>query len=286
MVAAVDENGYIFEISNHLCRYLAKNKQDLIDVEIKRVFFADNEKQFDEIWQDLLSGVNWHGEIKVVDDHEAKWLGVHILAMQDKDYIYSGFRLLAQDITDKKSIEKISITDTLTGVLNRRSLEETLDRVTRLAQRNKEALSIAMLDVDYFKLYNDNYGHAAGDKVLVNISAVFSTMLARPNDYIFRVGGEEFIIIFNGRTAEASKQYLDKIRQTVNNLGIAHEYSKVDSCITVSIGGIFFDGKSAIDSQIVLSDADVNLYRAKETRNKVVQTTHGKPVVVNIDAKA
>ncbi|WP_287949901.1 GGDEF domain-containing protein, partial [Shewanella sp.] len=157
----------------------------------------------------------------------------------------------------------------------------------RIAQRNKEPVTIAMLDVDFFKQYNDTYGHADGDIVLTGIAEVFSDMLARANDFVFRVGGEEFVIIFNSKDVASSKEYIDKIRQAVRDLEIVHEKSTVDSCITISIGCVFFDGKGATDGQLLLSDADANLYRAKEKRNHSVQTVLGKPVVVDIEeAKA
>ena len=287
MIAAINDDGKIFEISNHLSRYLAIAKEDLLNRQVKDVFFAGNELLFNEMWQDVTSGAAWNGEMKLINENESKWIGMDILPMQGSDYSYSGFRLLARDITNRKSLEQISITDTLTGLLNRRTLDDTLDRTTRIAQRNKEPVTIAMLDVDFFKQYNDTYGHAAGDNVLTGIADVFSGMLARANDFVFRVGGEEFVIIFNSKDVADSKEYIDKIRQAVRSLDIVHEKSSVESCITISIGAVFFDGKGAAEGQLLLSDADANLYRAKETRNHSVQTVHGKPVVVDIEeAKA
>ena len=286
MIAAINDEGKIFEISNHLSRYLSMTKEDLINHQIRDVFFAGDDSLFNEMWQDVTSGATWNGEIKLINEGESKWIGIDVLPMQGSDYSYSGFRLLARDITNRKSLEHISITDTLTGLLNRRTLDDTLDRATRIAQRNKEPVTIAMLDVDFFKQYNDTYGHAAGDNVLTGIAEVFSGMLARANDFVFRVGGEEFVIIFNSKDVASSKEYIDKIRQAVRDLEIVHEKSTVDSCITISIGCVFFDGKGATDGQLLLSDADANLYRAKEKRNHSVQTVLGKPVVVDIEAKA
>ncbi|OUR72511.1 hypothetical protein A9Q78_06870 [Methylophaga sp. 41_12_T18] len=276
MIAAVEQDGSIFEISNQLSRFLAMSKQSVLNKPIKEIFFSEN-GQFEEMWQDVTSGANWHGELKIICDTDTKWLGVDVLPMQDSDFSYSGFRLLAQDISDKKSLEHISITDTLTGLLNRRTLDETLDRVTRVAQRHKESVTIAMLDVDFFKQFNDTYGHAAGDNVLTSLSDVLSGMFARANDYAFRVGGEEFVAVFNGKDVETSLAYLEKVRLAVRSLNITHEHSKVDSCVTISIGAVYFDGNGLAEGQLILSDADSNLYRAKETRNHTVQTIHGKP---------
>jgi len=276
MIAAVEQDGSIFEISNQLSRFLAMSKQSVLNKPIKEIFFSEN-GQFEEMWQDVTSGANWYGELKIICDTDTKWLGVDVLPMQDSDFSYSGFRFLAQDISDKKSLEHISITDTLTGLLNRRTLDETLDRVTRVAQRHKEPVTIAMLDVDFFKQFNDTYGHAAGDNVLTSLSDVLSGMFARANDYAFRVGGEEFVAVFNGKDVETSLAYLEKVRLAVRSLNITHEHSKVDSCVTISIGAVYFDGNGLAEGQLILSDADSNLYRAKETRNHTVQTIHGKP---------
>lgn len=276
MITAVDNEGNIFDLSNELSRYLSKTKKELVGQSLQDVFFADDEPQFLEMWQQVTSGADWHGDLEVIKGNEPKWLGIDVLPMQNNDHRSSGFRLLAHDITSRKSLELISITDTLTGLLNRRTLDETLERMSKLSSRAKTPLTVAIFDIDYFKQYNDKYGHIAGDKVLTRIASLVSKMLARPNDYVFRMGGEEFCLIFNPKNAEDSKQYLEKIRQAVRSLAIIHENSKIDEYVTISIGAVFFEGEEQIDGKMLLLYSDDNLYVAKEKRNHTVQTEHGR----------
>lgn len=274
MITAIDDKGIIFDMSNELGRFLSKDKKEVAGKPLEEVLFIDS-KQYKEMWQKVGSGQNWSGDLQISASDDSKWLGVDVLPMQNNNYRYSGFRLLAHDITSRKSLEKISITDTLTGLLNRRTLDETIERTSRLSSRNKTPLTVAIFDVDFFKQYNDTYGHMAGDKVLTRLSSLVSKMLGRPDDYIFRIGGEEFCIIFNSKTIEDSKNYLDKIRKAVQDLEIAHEKSTVDKYVTISIGGLFLDGNNVVDTKVIFSEADDNLYKAKETRNQSVQTEYG-----------
>jgi len=273
MITAIGDDGIIFDISNELSRYLSVAKKDLLGNSLKNVFFSDDD-QFKEMWQQVKSGATWHGDVQVVAGQDAQWLGVDVLPMQSGNYRYSGFRLLAQDITSRKSLEKISITDTLTGLLNRRTLTEIIERTSKLSSRNNTPITIGIFDVDYFKQYNDTYGHMAGDKVLTRLASLISKMLARPDDYVFRIGGEEFCFIFNSKTLDDSKVYLEKIRTSVRDMCIKHEGSTVDEYVTISIGALFLDGNNVVDSTVLLSVADDNLYRAKEKRNCTVQTEH------------
>ncbi len=273
MITAIGDDGIIFDISNELSRYLAVSKKELVGNSLKNIFFSDGD-QFKDMWQQVKSGATWRGDIQIVGGQDAKWLGVDVLPMQDGDYRYSGFRLLAHDITSRKSLEKISITDTLTGLLNRRTLEETIVRTSRLSSRNNTPLTIGIFDVDFFKQYNDTYGHPAGDKALTRLASLVSKMLGRPDDYVFRIGGEEFCFIFSQKSLEESKAYIEKIREAVTGMSIVHKGSTVHEYMTISIGALFLDGNTVVDSTALLSEADDNLYRSKEKRNTTVQTEH------------
>lgn len=279
MITAISEDGSIFEISNRLCRFLSKNKNQVIGKQLKEVFFSQDAKLYEEMWNQVRSGANWHGDIEIRSfDSTSSWLGIDVLPMQNSDYSYSGYRLLANDVTDRKSLEKISITDSMTGLLNRRTLEETIERQTALARRHKTAMILGVFDVDFFKQYNDQYGHIAGDKALIHIATVVSKMLARPSDFVFRIGGEEFCFIFQGENEQSALAYIEKIREAVRGLQIDHERSSVDSYVTISIGAVFYDGSDTVNGKVLLSDADDNLYRAKEQRNSTVQTVYGELV--------
>ena len=168
------------------------------------------------------------------------------------------------DITDKKRLEKLSITDELTSLYNRRYFNEILDREVNRQMRNKGFLSFLMLDIDYFKQYNDSYGHEAGDKVLSKVADAIKGSLHRSSDYAFRLGGEEFGVIFSGCNKDKSLSFAQKIKKSIDDLGIPHIGSLVSESVTVSIGLIVVDfSKEKIDKNGFYTMADDALYDAK-----------------------
>jgi diguanylate cyclase (GGDEF)-like protein len=143
--------------------------------------------------------------------------------------------------------------------------------------RNKTPFSLAMVDVDYFKQYNDHYGHAMGDLTLQKIAKALDGVLRRPADFIARYGGEEFVMLLPETDAAASKMIADRARQVVIEQNIPHNFSKVASLVSVSVGlaTIYVDNK--ISPQTFLEAADQNLYQAKQRgRNRVVCSLLGQ----------
>ena len=124
-----------------------------------------------------------------------------------------------------------------------------------------------MIDVDYFKLYNDEYGHVRGDECLRSLAFAVSKVVARPTDCIARYGGEEFVVVLPNTDAKGMKFIAQKIQKTVSLLNIKHEKSPHE-LVTVSIGGVIT--QSTNHAEELLSEADKNLYRAKASgRNKI-----------------
>jgi diguanylate cyclase (GGDEF)-like protein len=131
-------------------------------------------------------------------------------------------------------------------------------------------LTFAVIDLDYFKKYNDNYGHPAGDSVLIKVAQVFKQSMRRPNDYTFRLGGEEFGIIFSGLNIKQSFEILEIIRNKIEKLNIEHCESDVSQFMTISLGAYLSSGPNIPDSNQLYIKADEALYVAKSQRNCVV----------------
>ncbi|QWU14527.1 PAS domain S-box-containing protein/diguanylate cyclase (GGDEF) domain-containing protein [Paenibacillus sophorae] len=166
-------------------------------------------------------------------------------------------------------IEKISITDELTGLYNRRHFNTIFFREVGRAGIEKGYLAYIMLDIDYYKKYNDTYGHYEGDNVLRRLGATIKEQAAKASDYVFRLGGEEFGIIVTGLTPEQSFEYADGIRRSVEELNIPHEMSPVFGYLTVSVGvaAVRVDGLTEKDIYKLADDA---LYQSKaDGRNRV-----------------
>ena len=128
-----------------------------------------------------------------------------------------------------------------------------------------------MIDVDFFKKFNDIYGHQAGDMTLQKIAMVLKNSINRPNDYVFRLGGEEFGILYSAKTQEDGFCFMEKIRQNIENLKIKHSDNSASEFVTISTGVYFIKPKDITSVENIYKECDEKLYRAKEGgRNRVV----------------
>ena len=172
----------------------------------------------------------------------------------------------------RKLAEQQSMTDQLTGVANRRRYEQYSETKWSEAIRLHVPLSICMFDIDHFKMYNDTFGHPAGDKVIAAVAQTASSHLKRSTDFLARYGGEEFVALSLGEPAEQMFQHLMKIRQAIEGLHIPHNPS-VSEWVTVSVGGVTVIPEKGQDYGFYLKIADAMLYDAKKNgRNRVVWT--------------
>jgi diguanylate cyclase (GGDEF)-like protein len=179
-------------------------------------------------------------------------------------------RLKSQLEQANARLEILAAHDGLTGVLNRRSLDVELSRRFQTASRLAEPVSVLMVDIDFFKAYNDKYGHQAGDETLITVSAAIAKALTRPQDTIARYGGEEFAAILPGTDITGAMLVAERVRSAVESLSLVHEASAVVPVVTVSVG--YASTVPAIgETPARLVDlADEALYRAKDAgRNRI-----------------
>jgi len=268
MIAQLDREGLIIEVSNALCRYLGLLRHDIVNTPSHFFTTGDNADDLqDAIWRFLKTGTRWSGEIKrVTGDGAAKWAKMTILPTLDGEYDINGYTCILQDMTSKK----LSLTDNLTTLGNRRQYEETIEREINLAKRNDTYLTLAIIDIDFFKNYNDRYGHPEGDTALSRVGKAIISCMRRPNDYTFRIGGEEFAVLFSSMDRDGSRRFLESIRQSVEDLNIPHAASSVCEHLTISIGGASMSGATLSDAEHLYIDADKALYMAKEGRNQTI----------------
>jgi diguanylate cyclase (GGDEF)-like protein len=175
-------------------------------------------------------------------------------------------------------LQRLSRTDGLTGVANRRYFEEILEREWAAARRHELSLAAIMLDIDYFKPFNDMYGHQAGDHCLKQIARVFDKSLRRGNDLVARYGGEEFVILLPDTHHEQALEIAELLRESIAELEVQHEGSPWQK-LTASVGVAVYGAASGIDSAFELIErADRALYQAKHRgRNQVYLATYGEP---------
>ncbi len=170
----------------------------------------------------------------------------------------------------RRQVEQQSMTDQLTGVANRRKYEQYSIRKWNEAIRLNVPFSIYMFDIDRFKVYNDTFGHPAGDKVIASVAQTAASYLQRSTDFLARYGGEEFVAFSMGDSSEQIFEHLKKIRQAIENLQIPHDPS-VSQWVTVSVGGVTVVPEKGSSYDFYLKIADTMLYDAKRNgRNRVI----------------
>jgi diguanylate cyclase (GGDEF)-like protein/PAS domain S-box-containing protein len=176
--------------------------------------------------------------------------------------------LVLANLSVREVLRNQSIRDSLTGLFNRRFMEESLEREVRRAARNKEGVALLMLDLDHFKLFNDTFGHQAGD-VLLRGFGDFLSQGTRGQDVACRYGGEEFLIVLSGASVDAACKRAELLREDLKQLTVRHA-GQVLGRVTVSIGVSAFPGHGATVEELVRA-ADKALYRAKEEgRDRIV----------------
>jgi len=168
-------------------------------------------------------------------------------------------------------IEVLARTDALTGLANRRAFNEVLEREHRRAQRDKLALAFCMVDIDFFKSYNDRYGHQAGDDALQRFSACLLAKLQRPADYVFRLGGEEFAVLMtNCNGYDNCFGFIESLRLEVAGMKLLH-LDNPTGAMTASFGLVYCEQGAVLSVTELVNEADAALYDAKRAgRHRVV----------------
>ena len=173
-------------------------------------------------------------------------------------------------LKNEDELKELTLTDALTGVANRRGYDKTIRSEWYRAKRTATPLSLIMMDIDFFKDYNDKYGHIAGDQCLRRIAAGLSSKIVRAGDVIARYGGEEFVVILPGSDKLAAAKLAEILREEVESLNIEHIFSEAkENRITISLG---VAATKELDGNIesLLLKADSAMYEAKrEGRNQV-----------------
>ena len=180
-----------------------------------------------------------------------------------------------RDNTEQKlaqmALHRLAVRDGLTGLANRRSFDERLESDWLHALREQVPMSLLLIDVDHFKLFNDTYGHQKGDACLREVAAILDAQVFRPADLASRYGGEEFAVIMPATDLDGALRVADRIREAVVDLGLPHAASPSDHRVTLSVGAasaIPAIGQTPAD---LLAAADAALYRAKHAgRNRVM----------------
>ncbi len=174
-------------------------------------------------------------------------------------------------ISLQKKLEEFSFKDSLTGVANRRMFDSIMDIEWINARRTNQPLSLIMIDIDYFKQYNDHYGHIQGDYCLKRVGQVLSAAAGRARDFFARFGGEEFVVVLPETDAEAAKKVAERCRSLIFKEQIPHEKSQVSHILTISLGVGTIIPSHQDEPIAFIEEVDKRLYQAKQKgRNCIV----------------
>jgi diguanylate cyclase (GGDEF)-like protein len=192
----------------------------------------------------------------------------------DRTYLVISHR----DITQRRLAEELALAlarlDGLTGLFNRRTFDEFLQNEWRRCTRLHLPITLAMLDIDHFKILNDTYGHQYGDECLARLGAVIGKYARRPGDMCARYGGEEFVMVFGNSTSAQTLPLMHALMEDIRALDLANENAPTEGRVTVSIGVATMRPAAGMDRQEVLQRADELLYRAKGNgRNTIASDT-------------
>lgn len=174
-------------------------------------------------------------------------------------------------------LESISSLDGLTGIPNRRTFDQFIEMNWKNSIREQQPLALIMADIDYFKTYNDNYGHLQGDDCLILVARSLMSCIKRPNDLVARYGGEEFIALLPNTGKEGALLVAETMRKSIEKLAMKHDQSKVAPCVTISLGVAEIIPQLFDSIADFIKVADNALYMAKrEGRNQVQVGTYCK----------
>jgi diguanylate cyclase (GGDEF)-like protein/PAS domain S-box-containing protein len=259
-----DLNGVIIEASTAFCEVSGYQREELVGQSHDLLKHPDTANSiYEDLWKTITKGQSWAGELKnITKDGSVYWLDAKIDPIRNETGDICGYISIRQNITDKKHVEQLSITDSLTGLNNRLRLDEIMLDELKRRTRYPHELSIIICDIDFFKDINDSYGHLVGDQVLKSIASILH-LNCREVDIVGRWGGEEFLIICRETNIDNAMIVAEKLRSLIENhmfTGVGHK--------TASFGVTSVVPNESIKD--IFQRADQALYLAKESgRNRV-----------------
>jgi len=224
-----------------------------------------DEQEYEHLYQRVVRGESVTHEARAKGcNGEDYWVELTASPKIEKGKVVGAWATRV-DITDKKRLEEVATHDALTGLYNRHQFNEMFDPLIHQANRLNLKLSVLLFDIDYFKAINDRFGHQQGDKVLVEVAKATQKSFGRASDFIFRIGGEEFIVVTEFKTASAFENHLEKFQQVIRDLNLSNPGSQ-HKVVTVSVGALFIESfNHQINSSCLYSQLDQLMYAAKSS---------------------
>lgn len=278
IVSYTDCNGLITDVSKAFCLICGYDKSELVGKSHDIFRNSKDTTIYKDLWESIVSNNLWKGEFKnIKKDGNSFWIESSIAPYYGFMGEKLGYIMVAKDITDKKTVEKLSITDALTNLYNRRFFDEIFKKKLSYATREKNKFCLFMCDIDNFKNYNDTYGHQMGDNALIGISKNLKSYFNRAGDFVFRVGGEEFAAILNIENSDNVDSFIVKLLKNIEDLNIEHKGNHPFGVLTISCGVIvadFAQVSKLFSTDDIYKMVDDELYKAKQDGRNKVSSSH------------
>lgn len=284
-IIKLDSSFTILLVNEEFCNIFGYSEDELIGEELSVILPREHrEVNIYGVWQNTgkspfgvpgkrveMKGLHRDGTVFPIELRTDK-----LMAAAAEEFYTCVIRNISERRQLVESLRDLSYFDELTSIANRRSHDKNLITEWNRAKRRNTPISIIMVDIDYFKNYNDYYGHAAGDECLRRVAQALQSIIVRAGDSIARYGGEEFSVILPGSNLASASYLAESMRKKIESLKIEHAGSKVSKYVTISLGAA-----SAIPAddgypEALVSAADDALYNAKDAgRNRVEVRNHG-----------
>ena len=290
LVSVTDTDGIIIEANDKFCEVSGYRLDELIGQDHRIINSGIHEKGFfRELWSVIRSGKVWRGEVcNRAKNGELYWVDsaiVPVRNLEGKIYRYISVRA---DITQRKKyelgiekvnrelktanarLEEMNQIDALTGISNRRCFDKTLANYISAMDRTNESITLVICDIDYFKNYNDLYGHQQGDACLRSVAESIQKNFTRADDLVARYGGEEFAIIIPNIDKEVAVVLVERMRADIEALALEHADSSVSEFVTISAGLTTQKIDAHTTAKGLIEKADRALYKSKNKgRNRI-----------------
>lgn len=291
LVSVTDTRGTIIDANDRFCETSGYSREELIGQNHRIINSGKHPRShFNDMWKTISAGHNWRGEIcNQAKDGTLYWVDSTIVPIKDMHGDIDRYISVRLDITDRKKnedelrnayeslaransqLERLSCIDDLTDISNRRNFDRAIASEINKMRRIHAPLSLILCDIDYFKNYNDTYGHTAGDNCLKKVAASIQSSFTRASDLVARYGGEEFAIILPDTDRETALALAERMRSAIEQLVVIHDASRAGNAITVSAGVATSIPDQATTTSTLVNQADKALYLAKEKGRNNVQ---------------
>lgn len=266
-ITTSDLSGKIIDISQAYLSFTGYTKEEVIG---KNHSIFRNKKMdsaiIKNLWDTILADKIWRGELK---NHkksgEEYWIKTMIAPLYDRNNKKIGYTSIKEDITDKKRLEELSITDPVTSMHNRRFFDHYLKREVKHAILKQEKFGLILMRVDYYQEYAQMYGNVLADKVLIDLSAKIEQTIGPKVNDVFRTGEDEFAIVILDKDDATIKKAANELLECAASLSVQHEGSKTSEHLSISVGAVNLENHIYnINSNDVYNIAENNLYRAQK----------------------